>query len=341
MIEPVSLFREHSSKVREYASLNLSESDTRAYLIDPILRILGYEGLDDLHREVSIPATKEHIDYELLIGGQATVVVEAKAIRHSITDQHAAQCVQYASVLGVRWCLITNGLTWVVYDAYAKGPLADKRVAQVGVGENETADAEAWAVLSLFSKQALSRAEPLTRLLTERVVRDELQDPGSPAITALRNAVRSRFGERVSTQAVVDAAVRLMAPDRARALGVERGSTSETAGPSDGLGGGQDESKSTRRRGSSGRLMALVHAGLLPEDGILETRIKGVSYVGRLRGGQIEVEGKLYSSPSAAAGALRGGMATNGWVWWLYKGATLAELRRRLREQQASSDGPK
>ena len=123
--------------------LELSESDTRAYLIDPLLRILGYAGVKDLRREVTVPATKESLDYELLVDGQPQAIVEAKALRHTVTDQHAAQCVQYATVLGIRWCLITNGVWWVIYDAHAKGPLEEKRVADVRLDDDPAAIAHA------------------------------------------------------------------------------------------------------------------------------------------------------------------------------------------------------
>ena len=73
MMEPA--FEAHLQKIQEYISLNLSESDTRVYLIDPLLRILGYKDVSDLRREVSIPATKETIDYELLANGQPVAIV--------------------------------------------------------------------------------------------------------------------------------------------------------------------------------------------------------------------------------------------------------------------------
>jgi hypothetical protein len=205
MSDAESRFCDHVVKSQEYSSLRLSEADTRAYLVDPLLHILGYDGIRDLHREVPVPATKEAVDYQLMIDGQPQAIVEAKPLRHSLTDQHAAQCVQYASILGVRWCLITNGITWAVYDAHAKGPLAEKRVAEVRIDGEPPAIDEAWVVLSSFSRDALATASPLTNLLVERVVADELSAPDSHAVGALRRAVRTRFGERVSGQVVVGA----------------------------------------------------------------------------------------------------------------------------------------
>ena len=73
-----------------------------------------------------IPATKEFLDYELRVDDKPVMIVEAKAARHLLSERDAAQCVQYASVLGVRWCVIANGMTWIFYDAHATGSLKDK-----------------------------------------------------------------------------------------------------------------------------------------------------------------------------------------------------------------------
>src|SRR5215204_751092 len=126
MNEDFESFQEHVHSTEPLLNERLSEADTRAYLIDPVLRILGYRSVTDIRREVPVPATKEFLDYQLNVDGQPFAIVEAKALRHSITDQHAAQCVQYAAILGIRWCLISNGQAWALYDAHAKGPLAEK-----------------------------------------------------------------------------------------------------------------------------------------------------------------------------------------------------------------------
>ena len=132
-----SEFDRHLTTVQEYAGLNLSESDTRAYLVDPLLRLLGFADGKHLRREVTVPATKEFLDYELLVDGQPEVIVEAKAVRHSLSDRHAAQCVQYASVLGVRWCLITNGLAWALYDAHGPARGRSRFLSARAVAEDD------------------------------------------------------------------------------------------------------------------------------------------------------------------------------------------------------------
>lgn len=298
--------------------MNLSEADTKAYLIDPMLPILGYQGVSDLRREVRVRITKEFLDYELLVDGKAQAIVEPKALRHPLIHQHAAQCVEYASVLGVRWCFITNGVQWALYDAHAKVPLAEKRVAEVRLDGDERSLRRAWEVLSLFRRDAIATPSPLAALLVERVLVDELARPNSPAVEAIRKSVLRRFGERVPGRAVVAAFEQLVTGGE----GERPGSAPVTI---------------TRRRAPKGVSLAdLVGAGLLPPDAVLEAKVAGVSHVARMKDHQIEINGVLHATPSAASMALRQVPAWNGWIDWLYQGETLASLRRRLQIDRGS-----
>lgn len=66
-------------------------------------------------------------------------------------------------------------------------------------------------------------------------------------------------------------------------------------------------------------LSELIDAGLLPNGAVLDLRVHGVTHVGHIKEEGIEVNGILYLSPSAAAGAVTG-RASNGWREWSYKG---------------------
>ena len=137
------------------------------------------------------------------------MIVEAKAARHSLSERDAAQCVQYASVLGVRWCVITNGMTWAFYDSHVTSSLNDKWIAEIRLDGDELGVEQAWAVLSAFSRESLVKPNPITSLLVERVVADELTRPDSKAAMGLRRSVQQRFGERVSGEAVLSAVKRV------------------------------------------------------------------------------------------------------------------------------------
>jgi len=68
----------------------------------------------------------------------------------------------------------------------------------------------------------------------------------------------------------------------------------------------------------------------LPDGAPLEVRVRGVSHVGLLRDGGIEVNGVWYATPSAASMAVRNVQSWNGWTDWHYRGETLDQLRRKL-----------
>lgn len=212
-----------------------------------------------------------------------------------------------------------------LYDAHAKRPLAEKKVAEVRIDGDEEATAEAWSVLSLFSLESLSRPAPLTQLLVERVVADELSRADSPAVSALRRGVKDRFGEQVSGQAVLNALRQAMGQ-------VVAHPDADVPSPS----------KPQRQRSPTAvksGLTLLVDAGLLPPDAVLDCTLYGITHTARVCDGQIELNGKLYATPSAAAAVLRDGKATNGWTTWRHRGEPLAAFRSKLLQQTPALAG--
>ena len=81
----------------------------------------------------------------------------------------------------------------------------------------------------------------------------------------------------------------------------------------------------------------LVEAGLLSADAELVANSHGQEHVARLRGGEVELDGKVYPSLSGAAVAVTG-KPTNGWSFWRSrrgeKAVPLAKLREDLRQSK-------
>lgn len=79
----------------------------------------------------------------------------------------------------------------------------------------------------------------------------------------------------------------------------------------------------------------LVAKGLLPVGTELRPRNGGPERAIVLADGRLEMDGKVYDSPSGAGQFVRGG-ATNGWVFWtLPDGRRLGSLR-----EEATQSGP-
>jgi len=170
----------------------LTEADTRAHFIDPLLRALGYRAIGDIQHEVFVPDAKQYLDYRLLVDGAPRLAVEAKAVDFAITDAHGAQVIQYCSVLGDEWAVATNGRQWRLYHAFAKGSLADKHLLSLDLIGWET-DAQFDSVfeqLWLISKDSfLLSGGPASWLAVQQLnttLRRVLTDPTSPELSYLR-----------------------------------------------------------------------------------------------------------------------------------------------------------
>lgn len=82
----------------------------------------------------------------------------------------------------------------------------------------------------------------------------------------------------------------------------------------------------------------LVAAGLLPPGSVLRPRPGQWESVEAVvtSDGQIEIDGKKYSSPSNAGYHVKGGKATNGWSFWqLLDGRRLSDIRTLYRGENA------
>ena len=102
----------------------MSEANTIATLIEPLLEILGWNtrDLDEVQREHPIPGGKgtERADIALKIRGRSKVLIEAKPAGMDLEDSLAKQLINYAIIGNVDWCVLANGRELRVYNAYWK-----------------------------------------------------------------------------------------------------------------------------------------------------------------------------------------------------------------------------
>lgn len=170
----------------------LGEADTRAWFIDPLLRALGYKDIADLQHEYYIKDTKDFLDYVLLVEGKPRIAVEAKALGRNLTDGDAGQVIQYCSILGIEWAVVTNVREWRLYHQFAEADLAGKllfKLDLVGWSSKDEFDA-LFDQLWLVSKDAFVGSDgPRAWLRAQRLdaaLRDALTNATSPEIKYLR-----------------------------------------------------------------------------------------------------------------------------------------------------------
>lgn len=118
---PTSFQIEHTIKqLREYRKkylrkkfAEIDESATRIMVNSFLCEVLGYQELVDIKTEYRIRDT--YADYVIQMGRKQNFVVEVKAMKQDLKQQHIKQSVDYAVNEGIEWVLLTNGRQVQVY----------------------------------------------------------------------------------------------------------------------------------------------------------------------------------------------------------------------------------
>jgi len=80
-------------RIVRYRDSPIGEQDTKAALIDPVLRALGWdvEDLEEVQREYRLKSTDNPVDYALSILRTPRLFVEAKALGGNLNDRRWAK----------------------------------------------------------------------------------------------------------------------------------------------------------------------------------------------------------------------------------------------------------
>ena len=123
LTKAMELFQEIRRRVQKHQS-DFSEFRTRILLIDPVLRLLGWdvENPDLVVLEYQ-PSTRKRqsADYILKNNEENVAIVEAKNIDKKIDDlEYREQADNYARYAGAQFFIVTNGITWLLYERTLK-----------------------------------------------------------------------------------------------------------------------------------------------------------------------------------------------------------------------------
>ena len=113
--------RERIERARDRGD-RLGEQNTKATLIEPVLAALGWrlDNIDDVYREYRSKPQDNPVDYGLFIHRSPRFFIEAKALEKDPADRKwIGQTLSYATMVGVEWCVLTNGDEYRLYNAHA------------------------------------------------------------------------------------------------------------------------------------------------------------------------------------------------------------------------------
>src|SRR5215207_422388 len=187
----------------------LSESDTKANFIEPIIAALGWEGIGVVTREYYVRNSQEFIDYVMTGPSGLLLAIEAKPLQTDLTDKHAAQLVQYCAVEGLEWCALTNARALWLFNTYLKGDQQQKLVVKLDLlGFNTDDEFDAiFDQLWLLSKASLSSPTAINSWMEQRRVdqglRALLLNQHSSAVQALVADLAKTTGVITSPESVV------------------------------------------------------------------------------------------------------------------------------------------
>ena len=354
-------------RIARYQRQSIGEQDTKAALIVPVLRALGWdtEDLEDVKLEYKRLPSDNPVDYALFLLREPRLFIEAKALGVHIDDHKwTSQILAYATVAGVEWVALTDGNEWRIYNSHATVPVEQKLFRVVRVADAET---HPDGTLRLLAKAQM--ADHLIDVLwksdfVDRQIRDALVGLFGPeADSGLVRLIRGRAGA-LSPAEVRSSLGRLLttfdfpvasnptvaSPVLARESKAASGRPAVAPEPRSGKMG-----EGTPWRGVS--LGQLIGAGLVQVPFEIEHHYRGTDLTARIEAAdRILFAGVVYDSLSTAGGLARRSVAgpfpgreipqTNGWTFWEYRSADgarhpLDDLRRELYERKVVnlSDG--
>ena len=111
--------------------LRQSEALTRSALVDPLLRVLGWDTESPTlvmpeYKVTKVDGGSGTADYALLSEGNPAIVIEAKKLGTPLSDA-ANQCFQYCSKDGILYFAVTDGSIWDVYETNRRSRLQRRK----------------------------------------------------------------------------------------------------------------------------------------------------------------------------------------------------------------------
>ena len=111
-------------------TLKSNEASTRAVLVDPIVRALGWNTGNPAMVEVEKTFLQARVDYALYdANGDVRVIIEAKKLGENLNNQSILlSLVNYAFTSEVKDIFLTDGILWHHFSGFEPGKLAPSKI---------------------------------------------------------------------------------------------------------------------------------------------------------------------------------------------------------------------
>lgn len=309
-----------------------------------------------MRREYRRKPQDNPVDYALSLNRAECLLIEAKSLEKELNDRKwISQNLSYATVLGIPWCVLTNGDEYRIYNSHAAVDVDQKLFRSVRLSD---AASSTYAAETL---QLLSKEQMRGRLLDDLWKLHFIDRGVRSAMELFFKNQDASLVKLICKRAKGLAAVDVRAALKRARLSVDFPASALSCTSTDpSLKGSRTSNgrKSTNGGSRAARVAPgptiddLISAGLLNPPVQLERNYKGVHLKAVLgEDGKVECNGHLYDSLSTAAGAARksvlGGSPTephpqtNGWTFWMCANESGGELHEidQLRKNCAATGG--
>lgn len=144
--------------VEQQRSRDVSEADTVTLVRGLLSDAFGFDRYTEMTGEFAIRGT--YCDLALRVDDKVIELVEVKAIGISLNDRHLKQAVDYAANQGIEWVILTNAVTWQLYNVVFAKPIDKRLVAELDITDCDPRRDSDLELLYLFTKEGFRKGAP-------------------------------------------------------------------------------------------------------------------------------------------------------------------------------------
>ena len=160
-------------KISEHRDLFLrNEMLVRYVLIDPFLRVLGWDTSDPSQVIPEYSTETGKPDYVLKIGDNIIALIEAKALSK---PWDPVKLISYANAEGISYAIVTDGDEWKVYDVFKRVGFNEKLIVSWSIVKESPAE----IVLKSLAIANLGDNRVFGKTIIESIFRKNVEEIGS------------------------------------------------------------------------------------------------------------------------------------------------------------------
>lgn len=119
-----------STKVFDYKDVITNEAQTRTVLVEPFLKLLGYDATNPFEVILEYSADVgvkrgEKVDYAIKVNGEIGIIIEVKCRTSTLNARHINQLYRYFATTDAKIAILTNGLDYWFFTDSVKTNIMD------------------------------------------------------------------------------------------------------------------------------------------------------------------------------------------------------------------------